>query len=141
MKSFKALAFIVLADLAFQMSNGLVAGYYFMTLKEQVASHAELDNLKKKGIEVPRLDAGVGGEPDSVSQNSIEIMVPREGKQFVIGGRSVPKTELDEMLEDMKDSTCVVSVDKQAPSGDTIFLFDMLNRHNLKIKIMYLGGQ
>jgi len=146
MKDFRSMAFVIFADIAFQLCNGLAAGYYFVTLKEQEAKHVECDHaeshrFKEKGIEVPVLDNGNDGESPSDDQNSIEILVPKEGGKFIIGGETVQKSELDTALKNMKNTSCTVSVDKTAPSGDTLYLFDVLNRHNLKVKIVYLGDK
>lgn len=146
MKDFRSMAFVIFADIAFQLCNGLAAGYYFVSLKEQEAKHAECDHtesrhFKEKGIEVPVLDSGNSSESPSDNQNSIEILVPKEGGKFIIGGKTVQKSELDTALKNMKNTSCTVSVDKTAPSGDTLYLFDVLNRHNLKVKIVYLGDK
>lgn len=146
MKDFRSMAFVIFADIAFQLCNGLAAGYYFVTLKEQEAKHAECDHtelhrFKEKGIEVPVLDSGNDGESFSDDQDSIEILVPKEGGRFVIGDETVQKSALDTALENVKTTSCTVSVDKSAPSGDTLYLFDVLNRHNLKVKIIYLGDK
>lgn len=139
MKDFRSMAFIIFADIAFQLCNGLAAGYYFVTLKEQEAKHAEHGHFKEKGIEVPRLEDGAGSEFLSNGQNSLEISVPKVGGQFIIGGNTVQKSDLDNILKNQKDNTCVVSIDQDSRSGDTLYLFDVLNKYHVKIKIVYLG--
>jgi len=141
MKDFRSMAFVIFADIAFQLCNGLAAGYYFVTLKEQEAKHAESGYFKEKGIDVPRLEDGTGSDSLTNDHNSLEISVPKVGGQFIIDGKTVQKSDLDNILKNQKDNTCVVSIDQDARSGDTLYLFDVLNKYYVKIKIVYLGDK
>lgn len=137
MSDVRSTAIIVFADISMTILNFLFVGYLFVDLKKQEAIHAEVDQYKQKGIEVPKLENGGSGDPLSNDQNSIEIIVPKEG-QFIIDGKNYAKSDLDETLENLKNNTFTVSFDNNVPTKDSLYLFDILNKHNANIKVVFL---
>lgn len=130
-------AAIIFADITMTILNFLFVGYLFVDLKKQEAVHVEVDQYKQKGIEVPKLENGGSGEPLSNNHNSIEIIVPKSG-QFIIDGKNYAKSDLDETLENLKNNTFTVSFDSNTPTSDSLFLLDILGKHNANIKVVFL---
>lgn len=134
----RSTAIIVFADISMTILNFLFVGYLFVDLKKQDAVHVEVDQYKQKGIEVPKLKNGGSGEPLSNNQNSaLEIIVPKSG-QFIIDGKNYTKSDLDETLKNLKNNTFTVSIDNNVPTRDSLYLFDILNKHSADIKVVFL---
>ena len=136
MNDLRSTAIIVFADISMTILNFLFVGYLFVDLKKQEVVHAEVDRYKQKGIEVPKLENGGSGEPLSNDLN-IEIAVPTAG-QFIIDGKNYAKSDLDETLDNFKNNTFSVSFDSNVPTRDCLFLFDILQKHNANIKVVFL---
>lgn len=139
MNNLRALALIIFADISFQICNVLCAGYIFVNLKEQepVMPIVEHNMLLERGIEFPKLEGG----SSTVHKNAVtvmEILVQQEGGIYVIDGNPVLKKELAANLENIRNESITVSIDQNAPSGDTLYLFSVLNKLNSNVKILHL---
>lgn len=137
MSDVRSTAIIVFADISMTILNFLFVGYLFVDLKKHEAVHAEVDQYKQKGIAVPTLKNGDSGEPLSNDQNSIEVIVPKSG-EFFIDGKNYAKSDLDEILENLKNNTFIVSFDNNTPTSDSLFLLDTLGKHSANIKVVFL---
>lgn len=138
MKNLRSLALIVFADISFQICNVLIAGYLFVSLKGQENVQAEINSFMEKGIEFPLLDSSPSDKNLSGTSDSHEIAVPKEGGRYVINGKEVPKADLDNNIRGLESRAVVVCIDTCSPSGDTLYLLDILNKHKITIKVIYL---
>jgi len=142
MSSLRALALIIFADISFQICNVLCAGYIFVNLKEKepVIPVVESNILLEKGIEFPRLE----GESSIARENTVnamEILIQRDGGKYIIDGKPVPRPELAANLENTRNESITVSIDQNAPSGDTLYLFSILNKLNSNVKILHVSEE
>jgi biopolymer transport protein ExbD len=120
----------------------LCAGYIFVNLKEKepVIPIVENNMLLERGIEFPKL----GGMSSMVHKNthtSIEILIPQEGGKYIIDSNPVLKTELAATLRNSMNKSITVSIDQNAPSGDTLYLFSILDRLNSNVKILHISEE
>ncbi len=142
MNNLRSLALIIFADISFQICNVLCAGYIFVNLKEKelVLPIVESNILLEKGIEFPRLE----GESSMVHKNAVtamEILIQQEGGRYIIDGKPVPRPELAANLENTRNESITVSIDQNAPSGDTLYLFSILNKLNSNVKILHVSEE
>ncbi len=138
----KSHVFIIFADISFLLCGILCVGYIFVTTKEHEPKNVMLENnvLFEKGIEFPKLE----GKSSMIHMNNltqVEILVPQEGGRFIIDGNPVLKTELVTRLKNVKDKSVAVSIDQNAPSGDTLYLFSILDKFNSNITVLHLSEE
>jgi len=142
MNNLRALALIIFADISFQICNVLCAGYIFVNLKEKepVMPIVESNMLFERGIEFPKL----GGKPSMIHNNthtSLEILVPQDGGKYIVDGNPVLKQELAAALRSSMNKSITVSIDQNAPSGDTLYLFSILNKLNSNVRILHIAEE
>lgn len=136
----KSHVFIIFADISFLLCGILCVGYIFVNVKKKHEPENELvenNILFEKGIEFPKMD----GELSRIHTNpydSMNILVPREGGKFLIDGKSILRSELAMRLENTGDRSISVSIDKAAPSGDTLYLFSILNKFNSNVSVSHI---
>ena len=140
MNNLRALALIIFADISFQICNVLCAGYIFVNLKENepLMPIVESNVILEKGIEFPKLE----GESSMVHNNTqaaLKILIPQEGGKYIIDGNPVPKQELTAALGNSMNKSITVSIDQDAPSGDTLYLFSILNKLNSNVRILHIA--
>jgi len=129
--------FIIFADISFLLCGILCVGYIFVNVKEQENVMAENNVLFEKGIEFPKLS----GEPGVVyakGRDSIDIVIPHEGGRFVVNGKSILKEQISASLVDVEGKSITLYIDKDAPSGDTLYLYSILNNLKANITVPHL---
>jgi len=131
--------FIIFSDLSFLLCAVLCVGYLFVTMKKHEPKNMTTDNkiLFEKGIEFPTL-SGESGVVYAESQDSIEIEIPHEGGRFIVNGKSILKTEIAANLVDIEGKSITLYIDKDAPSGDTLYLYSILNNLNANVTVPHL---
>ena len=140
MNNLRALALIIFADISFQICNVLCAGYIFVNLKENepVMPIVESNVLWERGIEFPKLEGGASTvHKDDVAV--MEILVQQEGGRYIINGNPILKKELTAALGSSMNKAITVSIDQDAPSGDTLYLFSILNKLNSNVKVLHVS--
>jgi hypothetical protein len=135
----KSHVFIIFADVSFLLCGILCVGYIFVTEKKHEPEDSIVANnvLFEKGIEFPTLSGG-SGSVYGESQDSIEIVIPHEGGRFIVNGKSILKTEIAANLNDVEGKSIILCIDKSAPSGDTLYLYSILNNHNANVTVTHL---
>ncbi|MGR3174558.1 MAG: hypothetical protein ACUZ8N_08180 [Candidatus Scalindua sp.] len=142
MSNLRSLALIIFADISFQICNVLCAGYIFVNLKEKEPAMPIVENnmLFERGIEFPKF-GGVSSMIHKNTRTSIEILIPKEGGKYIIDSNPVSKTELAATLRNSMNKLITVSIDQNAPSGDTLYLFSILDRLNSNVKILHISEE
>tara|TARA_B100000315_G_scaffold17118_1_gene15243 strand:- start:729 stop:1160 length:432 start_codon:yes stop_codon:yes gene_type:complete len=142
MSNLRALALIIFADISFQICNVLCAGYIFVNLKEKelVMPIVESNILLGKGIEFPKL-GGTSSMAHNNTHTSLEILIPQEGGKYIIDDNPVLKQELAAALGNSMNTSITVSIDQDAPSGDTLYLFSILNNLNSNVRILHIAEE
>jgi biopolymer transport protein ExbD len=141
MNNMRALALIIFADISFQICNVLCAGYIFVNLKEKEPVMPIVENnILERGIEFPKL-AGMSSMVHKNTITAMEILIQQEGGKYIIDGKPVPRPELAANLENSRNESIIVSIDQNAPSGDTLYLFSILNKLNSNVKILHVSEE
>ena len=141
MGNLRALALIIFADISFQICNVLCAGYIFVNLKEKEPVMPIVENnILERGIEFPKL-GGMSSMVHKNTVNAMEILIQQEGGKYIIDGKPVPRPELAANLENTRNESITVSIDQNAPSGDTLYLFSILNKLNSNVKILHVSEE
>lgn len=125
--------YIVFADISFLLCGILCLGYVFVDVKKNDPESV----LFEKGIEFPTLS----GEPGVVyakGRDSIDIEIPHEGGRFIVNGKSIMKTEIAASLVDVEGKSITLHIDQNAPSGDTLYLYSILNDLNANVTVPHL---
>ena len=135
----KSHVLIIFSDLSFLLCAVLCVGYLFVTMKKHTPENMAAENkvLFEKGIEFPTL----GGESGTVyadDRESIEIVVPPEGGRFIVNGESILKDQIAASLVDVDGKSITLYIDKDAPSGDTLYLYSILNNLNANVTVPHL---
>lgn len=130
---------IIFADISFLLCGVLCIGYIFVDVKKHEQENVMVENnvLFEKGIEFPTLS----GEPGVVygkSHDSIEIVIPHEGGRFIVNGKSILKEQITASLDDVEGKSITLYIDKDAPSGDTLYLYSILNNLNANVTVLHL---
>ena len=131
--------FIIFADISFLLCGVLCVGYIFVNVKEHEQKNFMVENnvLFEKGIEFPTLS----GEPGVVyakGLDSIEIVIPHEGGRFIVNGKSILKEQIAASLVDVDGKSITLCIDKNAPSGDTLYLYSILSNLNANVTVSHL---
>lgn len=124
---------IIFADISFLLCGVLCIGYIFVDVKKKEQEKV----LFEKSIEFPTLS----GEPGMVhakGRDSIEIVIPHEGGKFIVNGKSILKEQIAANLVDVEGKSITLYIDKDAPSGDTLFLYSILNNLNANVTVPHL---
>ncbi len=130
---------IIFADISFLLCGVLCIGYIFVDVKKHEQENVMVENnvLFEKGIEFPTLS----GEPGVVygkGHDSIEIVIPHEGGRFIVNGKSILKEQIAASLDDVEGKSITLYIDKDAPSGDTLYLYSILNNLNANVTVLHL---
>lgn len=129
----KSHVYIIFADISFLLTGMLCIGYLFVDVKKSEPEKV----LFEKDMEFPTL----GGEPGNVyegRQDSVEIKIPHEGGRFIVNGELVSKAEIAAALSDIKGKSITLYIDKSAPSGDTLYLYSILDSLNARVAMLHL---
>lgn len=131
--------FIIFADISFLLCGILCVGYIFVNVKKHEPKNVMVENnvLFETGIEFPTLS----GEPGGVyakGRDSIDIVIPHEGGRFIVNGKSILKTDIAVSLDDVEGKSITLYIDKGAPSGDTLYLYSILNNLNANVTVSHL---
>jgi hypothetical protein len=129
--------FIIFADVSFLLCGVLCVGYIFVNVKEQKNVMAKDNVLFEKGIEFPTLS----GEPGVVyakGRDSIDIEIPQDGGRYVVNGKPILKEQIAASLIDVDGKSITLCIDKNAPSGDTLYLYSILNDLNANVTVPHL---
>lgn len=131
--------FIIFSDLSFLLCAVLCVGYLFVTMKEHKPENTTAENkiLFEKGITFPTL-SGESGVVYAEGQDSIEIVIPQEGGRFIVNGESILKTQIAANLVDAEGKFITLYIDENAPSGDTLYLYSILNNINASVTVPHL---
>jgi hypothetical protein len=124
---------IIFADISFLLCGVLCIGYIFVEEKKNEPERV----LFEKGIEFPTL-SGESGVVYGDKLDSIEIVIPDEGGRFIVNGESIIKTEIAANLIDVEGKSIILYIDPDAPSGDTLYLYSLLNNLNVNVTVPHL---
>lgn len=124
---------IIFADISFLLCGVLCIGYIFVDVKKKEQEKV----LFEKGIEFPTL-SGESGKVYAESVVPIEIVIPHEGGRFIVNGKSILKAQIEASLVDVEGKSITLYIDKDAPSGDTLFLYSILNNLNANVTVPHL---
>lgn len=135
----KSHVFIIFADISFMLCGILCVGYIFVNVKKHEPENVmvETNVLFETGIEFPTL-SGESGAVYGKSRDSIEIIIPHEGGRFIVNGKSLLKTQIAASLDDIEGKSITLCIDKDAPSGDTLYLYSILNDLNANVTVPHL---
>jgi hypothetical protein len=129
--------FIIFADVSFLLCGVLCVGYIFVNVKEQENAMAKNNVLFERGIEFPTLS----GEPGVVyakGQDSIDIEIPQEGGRYIVNGKPILKEQIAANLVNVEGKSITLCIDQNAPSGDTLYLYSILNDLNANVTVPHL---
>jgi hypothetical protein len=135
----KSHVFIIFADISFLLCGILCVGYIFANVKKHEPENVMVENnvLFEKGIEFPTL-SGEPGDVYAEGRDSIEIVIPHEGGRYIVNGKSIMKTEIAAGLVDVEGKSITLHIDQNAPSGDTLYLYSILNDLNANVTVPHL---
>ncbi|KHE90481.1 MAG: hypothetical protein SCABRO_03783 [Candidatus Scalindua brodae] len=125
--------YIVFADISFLLCGILCLGYVFVDVKKNEQESV----LFEKSIEFPTLS----GQSEVVygdNRDSIEIEIPQEGGRYVVNGKPILKEQIAASLIDVDGKSITLCIDKNAPSGDTLYLYSILNDLNANVTVPHL---
>ena len=129
--------FIIFADVSFLLCGVLCVGYIFVNVKEQENVMAKNNVLFEKGIEFPTLSGGPGAVY-AKARDSIDIEIPQEGGRYIVNGKLIMKGQIAANLIDVEDKSITLCIDQNAPSGDTLYLYSILNDLNANVTVPHL---
>ncbi|MFQ5685776.1 MAG: hypothetical protein ACE5GV_03870 [Candidatus Scalindua sp.] len=124
---------IIFADISFLMCGVLVLGYMFVEIKQKEPVRV----LFEREIEFPTLSGKSEVYPESSSRDSIKIIIPHDGGRFIVEGTPVLRTEIGARLADVANRSIVLQIDPKAPSGDTLYLYSILNELNANVTVQH----
>jgi hypothetical protein len=129
--------FIIFADVSFLLCGVLCVGYIFVNVKEQKNVMAKNNILFEKGIEFPTLSGGPGAVY-AKARDSIDIEIPQEGGRYIVNGKLVMKGQIAANLIDVEGKSITLCIDTNAPSGDTLYLYSILDGLNAKVTVPHI---
>ncbi|MBC8550436.1 MAG: hypothetical protein H8D23_12395 [Candidatus Brocadiales bacterium] len=124
---------IIFADISFLLCGVLCIGYIFVDEKKNEQEKV----LFEKSIEFPTL-SGQSGVVYGDNRDSIDIEIPQEGGRYVVNGKPILKEQIAASLIDVDGKSITLCIDKNAPSGDTLYLYSILNDLNANVTVPHL---
>ena len=121
---------IIFADISFLLCGVLCIGYIFVDEKKNEQEKV----LFEKSIEFPTL-SGQSGVVYGDNRDSIDIEIPQEGGRYVVNGKPILKEQIAASLIDVDGKSITLCIDKNAPSGDTLYLYSILNDLNANVTV------
>jgi len=128
---------IIFADISFLLCGVLVLGYMFVEIKQK----EPVKVLFEREIEFPVLSGKSEVYSENSNRDSIKIVIPHDGGRYIVEGTSVLRTEIGARLSDVANKSIILQIDPKAPSGDTLYLYSILNELNANVTVQhYLSG-
>ena len=128
---------IIFADISFLLCSVLVLGYMFVEIKQKESVKV----LFEREIEFPVLSGKSAAYSENSNRDSIKIVIPHDGGKYIVEGTPVLRTEIGARLADVADKSIILQIDPKAPSGDTLYLYSILNELNANVTVQhYLSG-
>ena len=128
---------IIFADISFLLCSVLVLGYMFVEIKQK----EPVKVLFEREIEFPVLSGKSAAYSENSNRDSIKIVIPHDGGKYIVEGTPVLRTEIGARLADVADKSIILQIDPKAPSGDTLYLYSILNEVNANVTVQhYLSG-
>jgi hypothetical protein len=128
---------IIFADISFLLCGVLVLGYMFVEIKQK----EPVKVLFEREIEFPVLSGKSAAYSENSNRDSIKIVIPHDGGKYIVEGTPVLRTEIGARLADVADKSIILQIDPKAPSGDTLYLYSILNEVNANVTVQhYLSG-
>ena len=128
---------IIFADISFLLCSVLVLGYMFVEIKQK----EPVKVLFEREIEFPVLSGKSAAYSENSNRDSIKIVIPHDGGKYIVEGTPVLRTEIGARLADVADKSIILQIDPKAPSGDTLYLYSILNELNANVTVQhYLSG-
>jgi len=128
---------IIFADISFLLCGVLVLGYMFVEIKQKESVRV----LFEREIEFPALSGKSEVYSENSNRDSIKIVIPHDGGRYIVEGTSVLRTEIGARLADVANKSIILQIDPKAPSGDTLYLYSILNELNANVTVQhYLSG-
>ena len=128
---------IIFADISFLLCGVLVLGYMFVEIKQK----EPVKVLFEREIEFPVLSGKSAAYSENSNRDSIKIVIPHDGGRYIVEGTSVLRTEIGARLSDVANKSIILQIDPKAPSGDTLYLYSILNELNANVTVQhYLSG-
>ena len=128
---------IIFADISFLLCGVLVLGYMFVEIKQK----EPVKVLFEREIEFPVLSGKSAAYSENSNRDSIKIVIPHDGGRYIVEGTSVLRTEIGARLADVANKSIILQIDPKAPSGDTLYLYSILNEVNANVTVQhYLSG-